>query len=255
MASKLDLEIQVSLNEVTVRRSEDVVGPLTVQIARGEFLSLVGPGTGKGLVLRAIAGLEPLESGSIDFHDSGQPAARGLGFVFRDSALFPWRSVLGNVTLEAEIRRLDSRTCEQWALRLLAAMSLAGSENRRPCELLPEEAQRAAICRALLNKPSLLLLDDPFGSMDFAAREHLVSDFQRLWMDFHFAVVLTTGDISEAVLLSDRIMLMSQRPERIIQILEIDLPRPRRFDKATTPLMAEYASRVRTIFRSQGLPY
>ncbi len=177
-----------------------------------------------------------------------------MGFVFQDSVLFPWRNVLRNVTLGAEIQHLEPRIVEQRARHLLAALSLTGYEDCLPHDLRFEEAQRAAICRALLNSPTLLLLDDPFGRMDFAAREHLVSDFQRFWMESRFAVVLATGDISEAVRLSDRVVLMLQGPGRILQILEINIPRPRRLDKTTTPQIADYCSHIRTIFRAQGFP-
>jgi NitT/TauT family transport system ATP-binding protein len=256
MASKPDLGIHIRLNEVSARHSGDVVGPLSLEIGRRELLSLIGPGNcGKSLLLRVIAGLEPLISGSIDFVCEKDPGGKDMGFVFRDSVLLPWRSVLGNVTLEAEIRGLDRRTSEQQARRLMAAMSLGGIEDRPPHDLQFEETQRAAICRALLHNPALLLMDDPFGRMDFEAREHLVADFQRLWMESRFAVVLVTEDIDEAVQLSDRVVLMSRSPGRILQTLEIDLPRPRRLDKATTPQIAEYSSRIRTIFRAQGLPY
>ncbi len=256
MASKPDLGIHLRLTEVSARHSDEAVGPVSLEIDGHEFVSLVGPGhCGKSLLLRLIAGLRPPDSGSLDLGSGMSPSRKDVGFIFQDPVLLPWRNILDNVILEAEIHGLDRRASEQRARHLLAALSLAGMENRRPAELQFEEAQRAAICRALLHDPALLLMDDPFARLDFATREHLVSDFQRLWMESRFAVVLATGDVSEAVQLSDRIVLLSARPGRILQILQIDLPRPRRLDKATTPQIAEYCSRIRMVFRAQGLPY
>jgi len=261
MASKPDLGTHFRLNEAFGAYSsgtaeELVVGPLSLEIGSGEFVSVVGSGDRtRSLLLRMIAGLVPLQSGSIDFAGEDGSETRSIGFVFQDSVLLPWRNVLQNVTLEAEIRKLDRRSFEQRARCLLAAMGLPGIEDQPAHELKIGQAQRVAICRALLHNPPLLLIDDPFVHMDFAAREHFVVDFQRLWMESRFAVMLATGDISEAVQLSDRIVLMSPSPGRILQVLEIDLPRPRRLDKATTPQIAEYASLIRTIFRAQGLTY
>ncbi len=256
MASKSDLGIHVRLTEVSARYSDEAVGPVSFELDAHEFVSLIGPGNcGKSLLLRLIAGLREPDSGRLDLGSRRSPGRKDVGFVFRDPVLFPWRNVLDNVILEAEICGLDRRASEQRARHLLAAMSLTGVEDRWPADLRFEEAQRAAICRALLHDPVLLLMDDPFGRLDFATREHLVSDLQRLWMESRFAAVLATGDISEAVQLSDRIVLLSPRPGRILQIVAIDLPRPRRLDKATTPQIAEYCSRIRMVFRAQGLPY
>ncbi len=260
MASKLDMGIYLRLSEASARSSVEgdetvEAGPLSLDVPCGEFLSIIGPSSRvNSLVLHMIAGLEPLRTGSIDFIATEGATPGSVGFVFRKASLLPWRSVLSNVLLEAELQRLDLRTFGQRARRLLATMSLTDCEDLMPHELRFEEAQRVAICRALLNSPSLLLLDDPFSHMELAAREHAVSDVQRLWMEYHFAAVLSTADISEAVQLSDRILLMSQTPARILQKLEINLPRPRRLDKATTPQITDYCSQIRTIFRAQGLP-
>jgi NitT/TauT family transport system ATP-binding protein len=258
MASKPDLGYCLRLIGATSRyptRTETtVVGPLSLEIRRGEFLSVVGPsGCGKSLFLRMIAGLNALESGSIDF--GAQTARPPIGWIFRNPALLPWRSVLRNATLMADLCAARSPGSEQRARSLLASMSLAGKEDALPHDLRFDEAQRVAICRALLDSPPLLLMDDPFGCMDFLTREHVIADFQRLWMGSGSTVILAAGEISEAVQLSDRVALMACNPGRILQVLAIDLPRPRRLDKATTPLIAEYASRIRTIFHAQGLPY
>jgi len=261
MASKPDLGTLVRLDEAFSVYSAGIteelfVGPLSLEIQSGEFVSVVGSGDrSSSQLLRMIAGLVPLQSGSIDFIREDEPEASSIGFVFQDPVLLPWRNVLQNVTLEAEIRGLERKRFEQRARCLLAAMGLPGLEDQLAHMLKIEQAQRVAICRALLRNPALLLIDDPLVHMDFAAREHFVVDFQRLWMESRFAVMLATGDISEAVQLSDRVVLMSPSPGRILQVLEIDLPRPRRLDKATTPQIADHASRIRTIFRAQGLSY
>ena len=260
MASSTDRETYVRLNGVFVPPSVgdetvSAVRPLCLEIGRGEFLSVVGPRRcGKDLLLRMIAGLDPVISGNIEFYDEDGPEVRRVGYVFREPLLLPWRSVLENVMLEAEILRLDRRSLEQRASRLLASLALEGLEDCRVLELQPEQARCVSICRALLCNPSLLLMDDPFSSMDFGAREDAVAAFQRLWMESRFAVVLATSDISEAVQLADRVMLMAPDPPRILRILEIDLPRPRRLDKTTTPLITDYANRVRTIFHAEAMP-
>ncbi len=261
MASKPDLGVHVRLIEACFTHpadsvDEDTVGPFDLEIRRGEFISILGPaGCGKNRLLRVIAGLRPLESGSVVVQGGGGAGTNRVGFVFRKAMLFPWRNVLRNVTLEADIGGLGRKEVEQRARRLLAEMSLTGFEDRMPSDLQIEEARRVAICRALLAQPPLLLMDEPFSDLDFSAREHIAADVQRMWMESGFTAVLATGQITEAVQLSDRVVLMSRSPGRILQIIDIDLPRPRRFDKATTPQIAGYASRIRTVFLAQGLPW
>ncbi len=254
-------ETYLRLNEVSVAPSSGdaaahKVGPFCLEIRRREFLCVAGPHRcGKDLLLRLIAGLEPATSGTIELVSENPTEPRRVGLVFHDPLLLPWLSVVENVMLEAEILDLDRRRLEERATRLLASLALEGLEETPVYELRIEQARRVAICRALLNSPPLLLMDDPFDSMGVGVRERAAADFQRLWMESSFAVVFATSDISEAVQLADRIVLMAPDPPRILQILDVDLPRPRRLDKTTTPLIADCASRARRILHAEGMPY
>jgi NitT/TauT family transport system ATP-binding protein len=198
---------------------------LNLEIRRGEFLSIVGPkGCGKSLLLRIIAGLSAARTGEVIFDATFAARRDKLGFVFRRPALLPWRSILGNLMLRAELDNIERKVFEQCVRHLLASMGLHGLEDCLPCKLQIEQAQRAAICHALVHKPSLVLMDDPLGCMDFVAREHAGADIQRLWMEGSFAVVFATGDVTEAVRLSDRVVLMYPNPGRILQIMAVGLP-------------------------------
>ena len=227
---------------------------VNLQIGQSEFVAIVGPsGCGKTTILKMVAGLVPYSSGTITM--GGRVVDRpqtDVGIVFQEAVLLDWRNVLENVILQADIRRLDRARYEQIARRLLTTTGLAGLEDKKPNELSDGMRQRVSICRALVHDPPLLLMDEPFGALDALTREQISMDLQHVWMEERKTALHITHRIPEAVLLADRVVVMSPRPGRIVAIIDIDLPRPRRLDRLP-PLFNEYTDRIREIFKSRGV--
>jgi NitT/TauT family transport system ATP-binding protein len=223
-------------------------------VRRSEFVAIVGPsGCGKTTILKMVAGLVPYTSGEITI--GGVRVERpqtDVGIVFQESILLDWRDVLSNVLLQVEIRRMDLATYEPVARHLLRATGLEGFERKKPYELSGGMRQRVSICRALVHDPPLLLMDEPFGALDALTREQISMDIQRLWMEKRKTAIHITHSIPEAVLLADRVVVMSPRPGRIVEIIEVDLPRPRRLDKLPARFN-DYAGRIREIFKAKGV--
>ncbi len=235
--------------------SESVLGPVSFEIGQGEFFTILGSAaSGNTRLLKIIAGLMVPATGEVLISgkkvDSPQTE---IGFVFRDPALLPWRSVLTNVLLQAEVRGLNPRGAEGRARLLLASAGLSGCEDLRPQELPLYILPWVSICRALLHEPALVLMDDPFAVMDALSRETVTMIFQRLRDSSRATVLLATQNIAEAVQLSDRVAVMPAQPGQSVQIITIDLPRPRRLDKTTSPRLTEYCNRVRTLLQAQGV--
>jgi len=227
---------------------------IDLDIRRSEFVAIVGPsGCGKTTILKMVAGLVPHTAGSITV--GGRAVDRPLtdvGIVFQESILLDWRSVLSNVMLQIEIRGMDAAAGEPVARRLLQATGLSGFENKKPYELSGGMRQRVSICRALVHDPPLLLMDEPFGALDALTREQISMDIQRIWMEKRKTAIHITHSIPEAVLLADRVVVMGPRPGRIIEIIDVDLPRPRRLDKLPQAFN-DYAGRIREIFKAKGV--
>jgi NitT/TauT family transport system ATP-binding protein len=236
-------------------RALRALAPTTFELGRGEFVSIVGPsGCGKSTLLMLIAGLIPVTSGEIVIQ--GERVRRpytDLGVVFQQDALLAWRSVLDNVLLQIDVRRLARRGYEPTARALLARVGLAGFEAYYPSELSGGMRQRVALCRALVHDPPLLLMDEPFGALDALTRDQMVLDLQRLWLEERKTVLFITHSIWEAIFLADRVVVMSPRPGRIAATLPIDLPRPRRLAHRESPEFGRYATEVREHFRAFGL--
>ncbi len=237
------------------RETQILVGPIRLDILSGEFLSIVGPaGSGKTTLLKMIAGILRATSGKIFVAGRDVQGTRSKpGVVLQNPALLPWRTCMQNILLQAELHGLDPEESRNRARRLLAWLGLSSVEDCKPHELPPGTANAISLCRALIHSPDLLLLDEPFWDIDPLAREQHLDSFQRLWGETACTVVLTTASIHEAVLLSDRIAVMSPRPGRILECIPIDIPRPRRFDKSTTPVIADHCQCVRTVLRSAGV--
>jgi NitT/TauT family transport system ATP-binding protein len=232
----------------------DACTDIDLDIRQSEFVAIVGPsGCGKTTILKMVAGLVPHTAGTITV--GGSKVARPLtdvGIVFQESILLDWRTVLSNVMLQIEIRGMQPSAGEPVARALLQATGLSGFENKKPYELSGGMRQRVSICRALVHDPPLLLMDEPFGALDALTREQISMDIQRIWMDKRKTAIHITHSIPEAVLLADRVVVMGPRPGRIVEIIEIDLPRPRRLDKLPARFN-DYAGRIREIFKSKGV--
>jgi NitT/TauT family transport system ATP-binding protein len=223
-------------------------------IADGEFVVVVGPsGCGKSTLLKILAGLLRPTAGAVDL--KGQPIVgprRDIGVVFQTPVLFPWRSVIGNVMLPADVQRLDRRAMQSRAQELLTLVGLAGFERRYPRELSGGMQQRVGIVRALLHDPAILLMDEPFGALDAMTRETLNVELQRIWMQRRTTVLFITHSTAEAVFLADRVIVLSPRPGTIADELTVDLPRPRSLDVMNTERFGAYVKRVRTALSAHG---
>jgi NitT/TauT family transport system ATP-binding protein len=228
---------------------------VSLHVADGEFVSLLGPsGCGKSTLLLAVAGLAPCREGRIAI--GGRVITRAytdLGIVFQDAFLLDWRSVLDNVLLQAQLRGLDRRTYLPRAESLLARVGLQDFASRWPHELSGGMRQRAAICRALLHDPPLLLMDEPFGALDALTRDEMNLELQALWLRSSKTVLFVTHSIAEAVLLSDRVVVMTPRPGRVAADIAIDLPRPRDLSLRETPGFGAYARQIRDLFTGMGV--
>ena len=211
------------------RTGERVVAlqSISLDVHPGEFLVLLGPsGCGKSTLLQIIAGLEAPSSGEIRFPPSGG-RARLTSRVFQDYALFPWRTVLGNVVFGPEVRHVSRAEREAAARRLIELVNLTGAEHRYPHELSGGMRQRVALARALANDPQILLFDEPLAALDAQTRRVLQDELLRIWSETGKTFVYVTHSLQEAVLLGSRIVLMTAGPGRIKRIVEVPLPRPR----------------------------
>jgi NitT/TauT family transport system ATP-binding protein len=228
--------------------------PLDFSIREGEFVSVVGPsGCGKSTLLKMVAGLLPISGGTLTL--AGQPIKgpqKDVGIVFQNAVLLAWRSVEDNILLQAEMRHLPMAAARQRARELMKMAGLAGFENKYPWQLSGGMQQRASICRALLHDPSVLLMDEPFGALDAMTREKMNLELQRIWMASKKTVMLITHSIPEAIFLSDRVIVMSERPGSIAAVYDIDLPRPRPLDVMGSERFAHFARTLRAHFFAQG---
>jgi NitT/TauT family transport system ATP-binding protein len=220
---------------------------VTLAVGDGEFVSLVGPsGCGKTTLLMILAGLVPRSGGSATFRGGEivEPRAE-LGLVFQKPVLLPWRTVLENVMLPTEVLGLPRDQLRARARELVAMVGLGDFENKYPGELSGGMQQRNSICRALVYDPAVLLMDEPFGALDALTRDRMALELQRIWQTSRKTIVFVTHSIQEAVLLSDRVVVMTARPGRIEEVLTIDLPRPRTVEVAATPEFNAYVLHIR----------
>lgn len=234
----------------------EALAPFTLEIQRGEFVSVVGPsGCGKSTLLTLLSGLMPSSSGEIliDGMPLSGPYPR-CGIAFQSPVLLEWRTALDNVLLQIEMRRLPIKSYRERAIALLASLGLEGATRRYPRELSGGMRQRVSIARALVHDPPLLLLDEPFSAVDALTRDQLVSDLQNVWLEKgDLTVLFITHHIEEAIFLGDRVLVMTPRPGRVAEILEINIPRPRRIMDRDDENHARYAHRIRDLFVSTGV--
>ncbi|MEO1018691.1 MAG: ABC transporter ATP-binding protein [Pseudomonadota bacterium] len=224
-------------------------------IDEGEFVAIVGPsGCGKSTMMRIIAGLTAASTGDVvvDGQNVDGPII-DLGIVFQKPVLLDWRDVLGNVLLQIEMRELRPADYRDRARTLLGAVGLGEFQDRYPHELSGGMQQRAGIVRALIHDPSLLMMDEPFGALDALTREQMRIDLEALWLASKKTVLFITHSIDEAVLLADRVVVMSPRPGRIETIIKIDLDRPRGLAARKSPAFDHAVDAITQIFLARGV--
>jgi NitT/TauT family transport system ATP-binding protein len=227
---------------------------LNFSIADGDFVTIVGPsGCGKSTLLKILTGTLGKTSGNVMVRDQEiDGPSRDLGIVFQAPVLLPWRTVLDNVMLPIELQGLDLDQYKSAAMELLELVGLDGFTDRYPSELSGGMQQRVGICRSLIHNPSLLLMDEPFGALDAMTRELMNLELLRIWSTHRKTVMLVTHSIPEAVFLADRIIVMSPRPGRIVEIIDVDLPRPRELKMINSKEFGGYVESIRAHFDSSG---
>lgn len=229
---------------------------ISPEIAAGEFTAIVGAsGCGKSTLLRLVAGLVPASSGQVIL--GGAPVTEprtDIAMVFQAATLLPRADVLRNVTFPFRLMHRNGAETEDKARALLATAGLTDFETKLPRELSGGMQQRVAICRALLQEPRVLLMDEPFGALDALTREEMSLELLRLWAAREMAVIFVTHLISEAILLADRVVVMSPRPGRVADVIKVALPRPRCFEQEGTEECQRCAARIRSlIFKGRNI--
>jgi NitT/TauT family transport system ATP-binding protein len=230
------------------RKTVDAVSDMTLSVQPGEFVALIGPsGCGKSTVLRMVASLEQPTTGTVTV-DGSAPAdmasSHRLGVAFQDNALLPWSTVRSNLNLPYKLagRKVDTERVDS----LIDLVGLKGFENARPKQLSGGMRQRVSIARSIMLEPDVLLLDEPFGALDAVTRRRLNMELQRIWLADPVTTVLVTHDVDEALLLADRVVVMSPRPGRVRMIRDVPFARPRTSDVTRTPEFHELVDELTT---------
>jgi len=236
----MDIHIRdVSKSFGTFRALQDV----NLDIASGELIAVLGPsGSGKTTLLRILAGLIKPTSGSFMFGHGEQPS---IGMVFQQANLMPWRTVIENIKLPLEVKNIEDQTAQTKAREMVELVGLQGFEDSLPRDLSGGMAQRVAIARALIHDPDLLLLDEPFASLDAMTRERMWTELSRIWQARQKTVIMVTHSINESLFLADRVLVLTQRPGKIKMDVAVDLPRPRTDDIRYTPEFGKLARKLR----------
>jgi NitT/TauT family transport system ATP-binding protein len=245
----------IELDRVTVRfrtRTGDVsaLREVSLRIEPGEFTAIVGPsGCGKSTVLKLVSGLLSPSAGTVRLN--GRPvhgASADIGYVFQRAALLEWRSVRRNILLQAEMRRLPAVEAGRRADELIEMTGLTGFENAYPHELSGGMQQRVALCRALLHRPPVLLMDEPFGALDALTREQMNVELRRIWQETDTTVLLVTHSIAEAAYLADRVVVMTPRPGTVAEVIDVGLPAVRQYAATMAePRFAKVTGRIRDL--------
>ncbi|SHI07504.1 ABC transporter ATP-binding protein [Pollutimonas bauzanensis] len=241
-----DLSVVYRTRRGTIEALRDV----NASIGSGEFVTILGPsGCGKSTLLKVAAGLLTPSSGSVSVAGRRvEGPSQDIGVAFQKPTLLPWKTVLGNVLLPAHTLGWDLRKAESRALELLDLVGLRDFADNYPTELSGGMQQRAGLARMLLRDPKLLLMDEPFAALDAMTREALTLELQRIWMRDKKSVLFITHSIPEAVFLSDRVLVMSARPGRIVENFAVDLPRPRSLDTMSEPAFTAACRHLRQHF-------
>jgi NitT/TauT family transport system ATP-binding protein len=251
------IEVRQVLKTFAGKQEVKALEAVDLAVAPHEFVSILGPsGCGKSTLLRIVAGLTPYQGGEVSVNQKRvNGTSPDIGVVFQSSNMLPWLTVADNIALGAKLRKQPE---SQWApkvAQLIAMLGLKGFENHHPHQLSGGMRQRAAIGQILALDPQILLMDEPFGALDALTRDRLNVELLRIWQELRQTVLLVTHSIAEAVFLSDRVLVMSGRPGRVVRELTIDLPRPRRPETIKEdPRYAEYIaelSRLMGVFKDE----
>jgi NitT/TauT family transport system ATP-binding protein len=252
--------LTVSVNELSKNYSSRegsicALQQISFSVSEGEFVAIVGPsGCGKSTLLKILAGLLPSSQGKACLRGAPIKGPRNdIGVVFQSPVLLPWRTVLENVLLPIDVQRQRRDRYVKAARELLSLVELEGFENRYPWELSGGMQQRVAITRALIHDPAMLLMDEPFGALDAMTREQMNLELQRIWLERKNTVLFVTHSISEAVFLADRVLVMTPRPGRIVQTLEVNLPRPRGLETINSPNFCTGVESIRAQFSAMAV--
>ena len=237
------------ISKVYRTRGEEflAISAATFDVQEGELVSLVGPsGCGKTTLLKILAGLHPYDSGVLRMGSADVPfdPSRDIGMVFQQPLLLKWRRVIDNVLLPAEILGLPLKESRERARDLLTLVGLAGAEDKYPYELSGGMQQRAAIARALIHDPKLILMDEPFGALDALTREKMNLELLRIWSEARKTIVFVTHGITEAVFLGTRVVVLTAGPARMADNFVVELPHPRTLDMKTHERFGEYTRRI-----------
>jgi NitT/TauT family transport system ATP-binding protein len=234
-----DLNVIFPDNNGGLRALEDIC----FEVCPREFICFLGPsGSGKTTLLRVLADILVPTSGTVHFIHNQHPK---IGMVFQQANLMPWRTVLDNIKLPLELEGMNTPEARAKANDLIELVGLQGFEDNRPRDLSGGMAQRVAIARALIHDPDLLLLDEPFGSLDAITRERMWNELSRIWQARQKTVIMVTHSINESLFLADRVLVLTQRPGKVKLDLEVDLPRPRKDDIRYTPHFGKLARKLR----------
>ncbi|MFV0251842.1 MAG: ABC transporter ATP-binding protein [Beutenbergiaceae bacterium] len=233
----------------------EALTPIDLEVAAGEFVSVIGPsGCGKSTLMMLVSGLLPTSEGSISVN--GAPVTKpvtDLGIVFQQDLLMEWRTALRNILIQGEMRGIPKSVMLPKAIELLDMVGLSDFANARPSELSGGMRQRVSICRALVHEPPLLLMDEPFGALDALTRDQMALDLLKIWNRTRCTVLFITHSISEAIFLSDRVLVFSDRPGQIADDIRIDIPRPRRMAVRETPEFSDYVHRISSTLTELGV--
>jgi NitT/TauT family transport system ATP-binding protein len=258
--AKLGAAVEISdVSKIYQTREGDEVVALDqidLKIEAGSFVAVVGPsGCGKSTLLSMLAGLTPTSTGHISINgERVNKPHRTTGVVFQTDLLLYWRTIIENILLPLEIKQVDVKACRPRAEALLKQVGLEGFGNKYPSELSGGMRQRVAICRAMIQDPGLLLMDEPFGALDALTREQMIVDLQAVWSRIGNTVLFITHGIEEAVFLGDRVLVMSPRPGRIDLDLKVDMPRPRQWRLSHDDKQFQgYVRQIREIFEAKGV--
>ena len=234
-----DLSVVFPDNNGGLRALEDI----SFEVCPQEFICFLGPsGSGKTTLLKTLAGLLAPSFGNVNFVQNQQPK---IGMVFQQSNLMPWRTVMDNIKLPLELEGVGAEQSRIKAQEMIELVGLRGFEDSWPRDLSGGMAQRVGIARALIHDPDLLLLDEPFGSLDAITRERMWTELSRIWQAKQKTVIMVTHSINESLFLADRVLVLTQRPGKIKFDLKVDLPRPRNDDIRYTPHFGKLARKLR----------